>query len=98
MGHGRRPGGQLAEADLGQPQTIDTIVLHDRPNANDQITGGTIQFSDGTSITVGTLPNDGTGLTLTFAAKTVTSLQLNITSVSPATQNVGLSEIQVYDN
>ena len=27
-------------------QTFDTIVLYDRPNANDQITGGNITFSD----------------------------------------------------
>ena len=79
------------------PQTFDTIVLYDRPNSSDQITAGNIQFSDGSSIPVPTLNNDGTAVTLTFAAKTVTSLQLNITAVSATTQNVGLSEIQVYD-
>jgi hypothetical protein len=79
------------------PQTIDTIVLYDRPNLNDQITAGNIAFSDGSSIAVGSLPNAGTAYTLTFAAKTVTTLQLNITSVSSTTENVGLSEIQVYN-
>jgi F5/8 type C domain len=78
-------------------QTFDTIVLYDRPNTNDQITGGNIQFSDGSSVTVGTLPNNGSAYILTFAAKTVTSLRLNITSVSSSTQNVGLAEIQVYN-
>ena len=71
--------------------------MYDRPNLNDQITGGNIQFSDGTSIPVGTLPNNGTAYTLTFTAKTVTSLQLNITSVSPTTSNIGLAEIQVHN-
>ena len=42
------------------------------------------------------LPNDGSAVTLNFAANTVTTLQLNITSVSATTQNVGLAEIQVY--
>ena len=79
-------------------QTFDTIVLYDRPNLSDQITGGNITFSDGSSINVGTLPNDGSAYTLTFPAKTVTTLQLNITSVSASTGNVGLSEIQVYNN
>jgi peptidoglycan/xylan/chitin deacetylase (PgdA/CDA1 family) len=78
-------------------QTIDTIVLYDRPNLNDQITGGTIQFSDGSSIPVPALPNDGSAHTLSFTAKTVTSLQLNITSVSTTTQNTGLAEIQAYN-
>ena len=79
------------------PQTLDTIVLYDRPNLNDQITAGTIQFSDGTSVPVPPLANDGSAVTLSFAARTVTSLQLNITAVSASTQNVGLAEIQVYD-
>jgi LmbE family N-acetylglucosaminyl deacetylase len=79
-------------------QTIDTIVLYDRPNTNDQITGGNIAFSDGSSIAVGSLPNNGSAFMLTFAAKTVTSLQLNITAVSSTTENVGLSEIQAYRN
>ena len=78
------------------PQTIDTIVLYDRPNANDQITGGNITFSDGSSITVGPLPNNGLPYVLSFTAKTVTSLQLNITSVSSSTRNIGLAEIQAY--
>jgi len=77
-------------------QTFDTIVLYDRPNGNDQITGGNIQFSDGSSVTVGSLPASDAPYALSFTAKTVTSLQLNITSVSATTGNVGLAEIQVY--
>ena len=73
-------------------------MLYDRPNLNDQITGGTITFSDGTSIAVGTLPNNGAACTLTFPAKTETTIQLTITSVSATTTNVGLAEIQVYDS
>lgn len=78
------------------PRTISRIVLRDRPNSLDQITSGTITFSDGTSITVPTLTNDGSAVTLTFPAKTVTSLRLNITGVSSGTANIGLSEIEVY--
>jgi len=79
------------------PQTLSRVVLYDRPNLSDQITGGNIQFSDGSSIPVGTLNNDGTGVTIDFPARTVTSLQFNITSVSSTTKNVGLSEIQLYN-
>ncbi|MGI8447421.1 MAG: DUF7402 domain-containing protein [Streptosporangiaceae bacterium] len=78
-------------------QTFDTIVLYDRPNLSDQITAGNIQFSDGSSVTVPALNNNGSATALTFAARTVTSLQLNITAVSASTQNIGLSEIQVYN-
>jgi hypothetical protein len=77
-------------------QAVSKIVLYDRPNLNDQITAGNIQFSNGSSVAVGTLPNNGSASTLTFAARSVTWLQLNITAVSSSTQNVGLAEIQVY--
>ena len=56
----------------------------------------TITFSDGSSVSVGVLPNDGSPLTLSFAAKTVTSLRFTITAVSSTTQNIGLAEIQAY--
>jgi hypothetical protein len=78
------------------PQTVNKVVLYDRPNPNDQITAGNIQFSDGSSIAIGPLNNDGTATTYTFPARTITSLQLNITGVSASTQNVGLAEMQVY--
>ncbi len=80
------------------PQTMNRIVLHDRPNLNDQVTGGNILFSDGSSVAVGTLTNDDTGVSITFPSKTITSLQFNITSVSPTTQNVGLAEIEAYQD
>jgi hypothetical protein len=78
------------------PQTLTSITLYDRPNLDDQVTGGTITFSDGSTLAVGVLPNDGSPYTLTFAAKTVTSLKLTITAVSSTTQNIGLAEIQTY--
>lgn len=78
-------------------QTINRVVLYDRPNLDDQITGGTLDFSDGSSVPIGALNNDGTSVTITFSDKTITSLQLNITEVSASTLDSGLAEIQVYD-
>jgi len=45
---------------------------------------------------VTSLTNNGTATTFTFTARTVTSVQLNITSVSTATQNVGLAEFEAW--
>ena len=78
------------------PQTISKVVLYDRPNANDQVTGGKLTFSDGTTVNVPSLNNDGSATTVTFPAVTTTSLLFTVTSVSSSTQNVGLSEIQAY--
>ena len=78
-------------------QTIHKVVLYDRPNLSDQITGGTLTFSDGTTVNVPSLNNDGTATTITLPnAVTTTSLLLTVTSVSSTTQNVGLSEIQAF--
>jgi hypothetical protein len=78
--------------------TISSVVLFDRPNLNDQITSGTLTFSDGTVVSFASLPNNGaTGLTVTLATPIVTtSVLLSVTGVSATTLNVGLSEIQAF--
>ncbi|MGZ6800850.1 MAG: DUF7402 domain-containing protein, partial [Mycobacteriaceae bacterium] len=78
------------------PTTLDGVTLFDRPNLNNQITGGTLNFSDGSSVPVGALPNNGSGMTISFPARTVTSVRLNITSVSATTVDVGLAEFEAY--
>ena len=96
MGQPRRGGRRLAQAHLGDPHGESTrSSCYDRPNGDDQITDATLQFSDGSSLTTGTLPNDGSALTLSFPPRTITSVQLDVTSVNVDTVNVGLSEIQV---
>jgi LmbE family N-acetylglucosaminyl deacetylase len=78
------------------PQAVSRIVLYDRPNTVDQITAATLQFSDGSTVTTGTLPNDGSPLTLDVAPRVTTSLTLTVTFVGAATYNVGLAEIEVW--
>ena len=79
------------------PQTIDHVALYDRPNLTDQITAGTLSFSDGSTAVFGPLPNDGkTPLDIRFAPKTITSVTMKATAVKPGTQNAGLAEIAVY--
>ncbi|MBM7075292.1 hypothetical protein JQX11_02830 [Micromonospora sp. MMS20-R1-14] len=81
------------------PRTVRRVVLYDRPNPNDQITGGTLLFSDGTSTAVGALDNGGGPTEVILpAAKTVTSVKLTVTGVGGSTVNVGLAEIEVFGN
>ncbi len=89
--------GAWLQLDWDAPQTISRIVLYDRPNADDQVTSGTLSFSDGTTVPVAALPDDAkTGLTLTFPAKTITWVKFTVTGVKPSTVNAGLSEIGVF--
>ncbi|MDG0810466.1 DUF7402 domain-containing protein [Cohnella rhizosphaerae] len=75
-------------------QTIGKVVLYDRSNLTDRINGGTLIFSDGSSVNVPALPNDGTGKAIQFSKRTVTWVKFQVTDGAGA--NVGLSEFQVY--
>ncbi|MBV9851531.1 MAG: DUF5110 domain-containing protein [Armatimonadetes bacterium] len=89
--------GAWLRLDWDAPQTVDRIVLYDRPNLDDQVTSGTLTFSDGTTLSVGALPDDAArGLTLAFPPKTITWLKFTVTGVKPGTQNASLSEIAVF--
>ena len=93
---GKRTGGVL-RLDWNAPQTIDRILLYDRPNLDDQVTSGLLTFSDGSTLAVGDLPDDAkTPREVRFPAKTITWLSFTITGVKPTTQNGGLSEIAVF--
>ena len=82
----------------GAPQTLTSITLYDRPNSSDQITTASLSFSDNSVVPIGALPNNGTPLTVKFAAKATTSVRLTITGVSSTTTNIGLAEIQTRVN
>jgi alpha-glucosidase (family GH31 glycosyl hydrolase) len=90
--------GAWAKLTWSNPQTIDLVALFDRPNLNDHVLGGTIEFSDGSKETFGALPNDGqTPLAVKFAPKVVTWMKVTITKVSQETENIGFSEIAAYN-
>jgi hypothetical protein len=77
-------------------QKVNRIVLYDRPNTDDQITAGTITFSDGSSINVGPLDDKGNATEYNFATRSITSLKLAVTGVSDTTYTIGLAEIKVF--
>ncbi|BGP08932.1 hypothetical protein OF846_003396 [Rhodotorula toruloides] len=79
------------------PVTFNEIVLHDRPNLQDQILGGNLTFADGTGVSFGPLANDGSATPIYLSKSvTTTSLKMYISKVSSTTTSIGLSEIMVY--
>ena len=88
--------GSWIRLDWSSAYTVDHVVLYDRPNLNDQVLSGTLLFSDGTSVPVGSLPDDGTGLTVTFGSRTVTWVRFTVNTVKSTTFNIGLAEMEVY--
>jgi len=93
---GQRTGAWI-ELHWSEGQPLDRVRLYDRPNPADHVQGGTLRFSDGSSVTVPTLNNDGSATVVTFPARTVTSVRFTTTAVSSTTQNVGLAEFEAYD-
>jgi LmbE family N-acetylglucosaminyl deacetylase len=76
--------------------TLNRVVLYDRPNTSDQITGGTLTFSDGSTVPVPALDNAGVATSISFPGRATTSLRLTVTTVSGTTRSVGLAELQAY--
>jgi len=83
-----------------KPYIINRVWLFDRPNTHaDQVTAGILIFSDGSTITVGELPDDASAAKeITFPPKEVTWLKFVVSSVKPKTQNIGLAEIAVFSD
>lgn len=76
------------------PQTVNKICLFDRPNGLDNANGGTLSFSDGSSLKVTGLPHDGKVKEVTFPDKQVTWVRFHATEGEG--WNVGMAEIQVF--
>jgi hypothetical protein len=92
----KEKSGAMLTLNWNEPQTVDTILLYDRPNKDDQVTLAVIAFDDGTGLSVGELPNDGKEpVELRFPPKTIRSLAIRVTGVSETTKNAGLAEIAV---
>jgi hypothetical protein len=89
--------GAWIQLSWGSAVSLDKVDLYDRPNGNDQVTAGTLTFSDGSHIDVGTLPNDASSpAELTFTPVSVTWVRFTVTAVTTGTANVGLAEFQAW--
>lgn len=53
-------------------------------------------FSDGSTVTVPSLANDGSATPVVFAARNTSFILFQVTSVSDSTASAGLSEIRVF--
>jgi len=96
---GERVGAWM-QLDWSTPQTVNKIKLYDRPNVtHDHIKGGTLTFSDGSSVTVGELPDGVVNgapdpLEVTFDAKTITWVRFTVDAFTG--HNAGLTEFEVF--
>jgi putative alpha-1,2-mannosidase len=76
-----------------QPVKADKIMLYDRAGIDDDH-GGTLTFSDGSSVPVTGIPTDGTPKTVTFDMRTFDWVRFQVEGGTGP--NNGLSEFEVY--
>ncbi len=74
---------------------VDKVILYDRPNQKERILKGTLSFSDGSSIPISALSNNGTGNTFIFKPRNITWLKFTVDSAIGS--NVGLAEIEAFE-
>lgn len=81
-----------------KPVTINQIVLYDRPNLVDQITGATLTFSDNTMVSTGSLKNDGSATYVNLdKPKSISSITLKVSQTRRGTSMIGLQEMQLFN-
>lgn len=81
-------------ADWIKPVSLSSIVLYDRSNLTDNVNGGTLTFSDGSTVAVTGIPKDGSALTVNFTARSAAWVKFQASGGSGT--NAGLAEIEAY--
>lgn len=82
------------QLDWETPVCINKVILYDRPEEEAHIAGGTLYFSDGSSIDVWQIPNDGAPKVIEFSARKTQWIRFEVTDGDG--ENLGLSEIEVF--
>jgi hypothetical protein len=79
------------------PQTVNRVWLFDKWDTKVQVMEAELRFSDGSTITVGELPDDANkGRQIDFPQQTITWMEVRITKTRTSDPGIGLSEIAVF--
>ncbi|MCP4455510.1 MAG: glycoside hydrolase family 92 protein, partial [Planctomycetes bacterium] len=78
------------------PQTINRVVVYDRPTLVEHMAACVLKFSDGSEAHAFAVPNDGAARTIVFEPRTVTGMKLEV--VDGIGEHIGLSELEVYND
>jgi len=79
-----------------QPVTVNKVLIYDRPTPAEHMAAAYLHFSDGTVLPVGAIPNDGSPKTVVFPPRKVT--EILVRGVDGVGTNIGLSEVEVYND
>lgn len=74
------------------PVKLGQVNLFDRPDTSENVMAGLLTFSDGSSVAVGALPDNGRELPIAFPPRTVTWVRFSVTAYDGVA--AGLAEFQ----
>ncbi len=86
-------GGAWIQLDWSKPVRTAQVNLYDRLDPNDNVRAGTLTFSDGSRVAVGSLPPGGKPLPVTFSPRVVSWVRFTIDAA--VGHNAGLAELEV---
>lgn len=82
------------QLDWEEPVTINKVVLYDRPAKGTHVAGGILHFSDGSSVNVWQIADDGSPKVVEFPARKTQWVRFEVTDGDG--EHLGLSEIEVF--
>lgn len=82
------------QLDWKSSQKVDRIVLFDRPTLKEHIATCKLIFSDGSTLWLNEIPNDGAGKAIQFPVKTISWIKIVVTDGKG--RDLGFSEVEVY--
>lgn len=82
------------QLDWDSAVSINKLILYDRVDMKSHTAGGILHFSDGTSINVWQIPNNGVPKVVEFVTKKTEWIRFEVTDGDGL--NLGLSEIEVF--
>lgn len=85
-----------AQLNWNRQIVTNKVVLYSRPSTAENIHSGTLTFSDGDSIDVGELPNNGAPMVIKFRTRTIRWVHFQVNS--GVAENNGLAEFKVFGN
>ncbi len=77
-----------------KPVHINKVIIYDRPAADCQTAGGRLTFSDGSTIAVNCIPDNGAPKVVEFESRETKWIEFQVTDGEG--KQLGLSEIEVY--
>lgn len=93
-GRGRVYPYPWVQLDWDKPVFVNRVVLFDRVEEDCQVAGGKLLFSDGSSVSVNNIPDNGSPCVVDFETKQTEWIRFQVTDGEGP--QLGLSEIEVY--